>query len=49
MIAAAGDDAYNEPSLAAAERCDAGLRIGGPSAGAEEEVPVPRTQQAGLF
>jgi hypothetical protein len=42
MIAAAGDDAYDEImmplSLAAAERCDACLRIGGPSTGADQEV-----------
>jgi hypothetical protein len=42
MIAAAGPDAYAAImmplSLALAERCDACLRIGGPSAGADEEV-----------
>jgi len=42
VIAAAGDDAFEEVmmplSLALAERCDAVLRIGGPSAGADAEV-----------
>lgn len=42
MIEAAGDDAFDEMmmpiSLAAAERCDAVLRIGGPSTGADQEV-----------
>lgn len=42
IIAAAGADAYDAVmlplSLALAERCDACLRIGGPSAGADEEA-----------
>lgn len=42
IIEAAGDDTYDELmmpiSLAAAERCDAVLRIGGASIGADEEV-----------
>jgi hypothetical protein len=42
IIEAAGDDRYDELmmpiSLAAAERCDAVLRIGGASTGADEEV-----------
>ena len=42
MIAAAGDAAFDEimmpVSLALAERCDACVRIGGPSAGADAEV-----------
>jgi hypothetical protein len=42
MIAAAGDQAFDEimmpVSLALAERCDAVLRIGGPSKGADEEL-----------
>ena len=43
MIEAAGDPAAHERlmmpiSLALADRCDACLRIGGPSAGADEEV-----------
>lgn len=42
VIAAAEDDAFDEVmmplSLALAERCDAVLRIGGPSAGADAEL-----------
>ena len=42
IIEAAGAEAYNEIlmplSLALVERCDACLRIGGPSEGANEEV-----------
>jgi hypothetical protein len=42
VIDAAGADAYHEImmplSLAMAERCDACLRVGGPSKGADEEV-----------
>ena len=42
LIEVAGREAYDEImmplSLAAAERCDAVLRIGGPSKGADEEV-----------
>jgi hypothetical protein len=44
IINAAGHDTFNEImmplSLAAADRCDACLRIGGPSKGADEEVAV---------
>ena len=42
VIAEAGADAFDEMmmpiSLALADRCDAILRIGGPSAGADQEV-----------
>lgn len=42
MIEAAGESAYEEImmplSLALADRCDACLRIGGPSQGADDEV-----------
>jgi hypothetical protein len=42
IVDVAGDDAFDEImmplSLAAAERCDACVRIGGPSRGADEEV-----------
>jgi hypothetical protein len=42
MIEVAGDSAFDEimmpVSLAAAERCDACVRVGGPSRGADEEV-----------
>ena len=42
MIEAVGSDGYDEImmplSLAATERCDAILRIGGPSNGADDEV-----------
>jgi hypothetical protein len=42
MIEAAGDAAFDEimmpVALAAADRCDACLRIGGPSVGADQEV-----------
>lgn len=42
MVHAAGEDTYDEimmpVSLALAERCDACLRIGGESAGADREV-----------
>jgi len=44
VIEAAGGLAFDEMmlpmSLAAAERCDAVLRIGGPSAGADQEVAI---------
>ncbi|MBP2308934.1 DUF4406 domain-containing protein [Azospirillum melinis] len=50
IIAVAGDTSYDEimmpVSLALAERCDACLRIGGPSAGADAEVE--RFQGRGL-
>jgi hypothetical protein len=42
MIEVAGDAAFDEimmpVALAAADRCDACLRIGGPSVGADQEV-----------
>src|SRR5258708_4047331 len=42
IIAEAGEAAYDEimmpVSLAAAERCEACLRVGGPSKGADDEV-----------
>jgi hypothetical protein len=42
IIEVAGDEAFDEImmplSLAAAERCDACLRIGGPSRGADDEA-----------
>jgi hypothetical protein len=42
VIAVAGDSAFDEImmplSLSLAERCDACLRVGGPSAGADAEV-----------
>ena len=42
MVEAAGPECFDEimmpMSLAVAERCDAVLRIGGPSGGAEDEV-----------
>ncbi len=49
IIRAVGDDRYDEimmpVSLALADRCDACLRIGGPSKGADDEVE--RFQAAG--
>jgi hypothetical protein len=48
IIEAAGAEAFNEImlplSLALAERCDACLRIGGPSRGADEEAERFRTR-----
>ncbi|MEM8791914.1 MAG: hypothetical protein AAGE80_09850 [Pseudomonadota bacterium] len=48
MIEAAGAERYDElmmpVSLALAERCDAILRIGGPSGGADREVELMRAQ-----
>lgn len=53
VIAAAGNEAYDEImmpiSLAAAERCDAVLRIGGPSAGADREVAKFRMRGLPVF
>jgi hypothetical protein len=50
VIAAAGTDSYDDImmplSLQLADRCDAVLRIGGPSAGADREVE--RLQEQGL-
>ncbi|HEY8122616.1 MAG TPA: DUF4406 domain-containing protein [Myxococcota bacterium] len=48
VIRAAGDDAYDAImmplSLALAERCDAVLRVGGPSRGADDEVERVRAR-----
>jgi hypothetical protein len=48
MIEAAGDPAFDEImmplSLALAERCDACLRIGGPSKGADQEADAIRAR-----
>lgn len=53
MIEAAGDDCYTEimtpVSLALAERCDAILRIGGPSGAADKEVEVIRDNGGQVF
>ena len=53
MITAAGDGHYDElmtpVSLALAERCDAILRIGGPSGGADKEVEVIRAKGGRVF
>ncbi len=50
IVEAAGPDSFDEImmplSLALAERCDAVLRIGGPSGGADEEVQ--RFRERGL-
>ncbi len=53
IIEAAGPESFDEimmpVSLAAAERCDAVLRIGGPSAGADEEVERFRERGLAVF
>ncbi|MBX3120435.1 MAG: hypothetical protein KF784_15355 [Fimbriimonadaceae bacterium] len=53
MIEAVGSDSYDEimmpVSLALAERCDAVLRIGGPSKGAHEEVEKFRSVGKPVF
>lgn len=53
LIEAAGDDSYDEimmpMSLAAAERCDAVLRVGGPSVGADQEVEVIRARGGAVY
>jgi hypothetical protein len=53
MIAAAGPESYEwimmPLSLALAERCDACLRIGGPSRGADEEVERFRQRGRPVF
>jgi hypothetical protein len=50
IIQAAGEESYDDImmplSLSLTERCDAALRIGGPSKGADEEVT--RFRQRGL-
>jgi hypothetical protein len=53
VIEAAGAGAFEEImmplSLALAERCDACLRIGGPSAGADEEAAIIRGHGGQVF
>jgi hypothetical protein len=53
IIAAAGDEHYNEImlplSLAVADRCDAILRLGAESAGADDEVDRIRARGGQVF
>jgi hypothetical protein len=53
IIEVAGPEKYEEimspMSLAAADRCDAILRVGGPSAGADEEVERIRARGGTVF
>jgi len=53
VIEAAGGASFDELmmpiSLAVAERCDAVLRIGGPSAGADQEVEKIRSRGLPVF
>ena len=53
MIGVAGDDKFEAImmplSLALAERCDAVLRIGGPSQGADREVELIRKKGGQVF
>ena len=53
LIDAAGQDHYDTLmtpiSLALAERCDAVLRIGGPSGGADREVDVIRARGGKVY
>lgn len=53
VIAAAGQDRYQEImlplSLALAERCDAVLRVGGDSPGADEEAEIIRRNGGTVF
>lgn len=53
MIEAAGADRFDEimmpVSLALAERCDAVLRIGGPSRGADQEAELFRARGKPLY
>ncbi len=53
MIEAAGAHAFDElmmpVSLALAERCDAVVRIGGPSSGADREVEAIRARGGRVF
>ena len=53
VIEAAGPDRFDEVmmplSLAAAERCDAVLRIGGPSEGADREVEAIRARGGAVY
>jgi hypothetical protein len=53
IIEAAGPETYDQImmplSLAAAERCDAVLRIGGPSTGADQEVEHIRARGGAVY
>jgi hypothetical protein len=53
LIEVAGPETYDEVmmplSLALAERCDAVLRVGGASPGAEEEVAVIRARGGAVY
>jgi hypothetical protein len=53
LIETAGDEHYQDVmmplSLALAERCDAVLRIGGPSTGADREVEAIRKRGGKVF
>ncbi len=53
MIGVAGDDKFDSImmplSLALAERCDACLRIGGPSQGADREVELIRRKGGAVY
>ena len=53
LIEAAGQSAYEEimmpVSMALAERCDAVLRIGGPSSGADQEVEYFREKGLPIY
>jgi hypothetical protein len=53
VIEAVGPDTYDAVmmplSLALAERCDAVLRIGGPSAGADQEVEIITARGGTLY
>jgi hypothetical protein len=53
IIEAAGAETYDQImtplSLAAAERCDAVLRIGGPSSGADQEVERIRARGGAVY
>jgi hypothetical protein len=53
VIGAAGDDQFDSImmplSLALAERCDAVLRVGGPSKGADREVELIRRKGGKVF
>ena len=53
IIGAAGPESYEDVmtplSLALADRCDAVLRVGGPSAGADEEVERIRARGGAAY
>lgn len=53
IIEAAGPETYDQImmplSLAAAERCDAVLRVGGPSTGADQEVERIRARGGAVY